>query len=87
VTVKGKLLVDKGYWLIPWISASLGVGFNNARSFNSEPIIFEAVETPDFASHTQTSFTYTIGAAYKKRSINTGKSACVMNLPIGAKVN
>ncbi|RUR08544.1 outer membrane protein [Legionella sp. km772] len=66
VAVKGKLLVDKGYWLIPWISASLGVGFNNARSFNGEPIIFEAVETPDFASHTQTSFTYTLGAGVQK---------------------
>lgn len=66
VAVKGTLLVDKGYWLIPWISASLGVGFNEAHSFNNEPIIFEAQETPNFSSHTQTSFAYTVGAGVQK---------------------
>lgn len=66
VAVKGKLLADAGYWLIPWVSASLGVGFNNAHSFTSTPIIFEAEPTPNFASHTKTSFTYTAGAGVQK---------------------
>lgn len=66
IAVKGKLLVDKGYGLIPWISGSLGAGFNNARSFNSEPTIFEAVTTPGFTSHTQTSVTWTLGAGVQK---------------------
>lgn len=66
VAVKGKLLADDGYWLIPWVSGSLGVSFNDARKFHSTPTIFEAVPTPDFASHTQTSFTYTVGAGVQK---------------------
>lgn len=27
LAVKGKLLYDKGYWAMPWLNASLGVGF------------------------------------------------------------
>lgn len=66
VAVKGKFLFDKGYWFIPWISASLGVGFNNGHSFNNESIIFEAVKSPNFSSHTTSSLTYTIGAGLQK---------------------
>lgn len=66
VAVKGKLLADAGYWLIPWVSGSIGVGFNNAYSFNDTPTLFEALPNPHFASHTQTSFTYTVGAGVQK---------------------
>ncbi len=37
VALKGKLLLDKGYWLMPWVSASLGVGFNRAHDFTNTP--------------------------------------------------
>ena len=66
VAVKGKLLADSGYWLIPWVSGSIGVGFNNAHSFLNTPIIFEALPTPNFASNTETVFTYTVGAGVQK---------------------
>lgn len=66
VAVKGKLLADAGYWLIPWVSGSLGVGFNDARGFKSTPTLFEALPTPGFSSHTQTTFTYTVGAGVQK---------------------
>ncbi len=66
VAVKGKLLADRGYWLMPWISASLGVGFNNAHGFQNTPLISEAVTMPIFASNTKTSFTYTLGAGIQK---------------------
>ena len=66
VAVKGKLLADAGFWLIPWVSGSLGVGFNDAHGFHSAPLIFEALPTPDFSSHTQTTFTYTVGAGVQK---------------------
>jgi opacity protein-like surface antigen len=62
VAVKGKLLGDWGYIVTPWISMSLGLGFNRAQSFYSTPVIFEAVETPDFQNNTEMAFTYTIGA-------------------------
>lgn len=64
--VKGKLLGDWGYAYSPWISVSLGVGFNRANDYSSEPTIFEAVSTSDFNSNTQIAFTYTIGAGVQK---------------------
>lgn len=61
VALKGKLLADMDYWLIPWVSASLGVGFNHAYSFHNTSTIFQALPNPDFISHTETAFTYTLG--------------------------
>lgn len=66
IAVKGKLLADADLWLTPWISGSLGVGFNDAHGFQSTPTIFEALPTPDFSSHIQTAFTYTVGAGLQK---------------------
>ncbi|AOW53854.1 outer membrane protein [Legionella pneumophila] len=66
VAVKGKLLLDKGYWLMPWVSASLGVGFNRAHDFTNTPLIFEALPNPNFTNHTKTAFTYTLGAGVQK---------------------
>ena len=66
IALKGKLLVDAGYWITPWISGSLGVGFNNAHGFHSTPTLFEVLPPADFRSHTQTAFTYTVGAGLQK---------------------
>lgn len=66
VAVKGKLLYDACSWVIPWVSASLGLGFNHAHSFESVPTIFEALPTPGFSSRRQTSFSYTLGAGVQK---------------------
>ena len=66
VAVKGKVLVDNGFWLTPWVSGSLGVAFNNAHAYSNTPTIFQAVENPNFASHTRTSFTWTLGAGVQK---------------------
>lgn len=66
VAVMSKILADRGYWVIPWVSASLGVGFNQAHDFQSIPLISEAVTMTNFASNTETSFTYTIGAGIQK---------------------
>lgn len=66
IAVKGKFLADRGYWVMPWVSASLGVGFNAAHDFQNTPLISEAVTMTNFASGTQTSFTYTLGAGVQK---------------------
>ncbi|MFJ1267657.1 outer membrane protein [Legionella lytica] len=66
IAAKAKLLADMGYIVMPWVSASVGVGFNHAYAFNNVPVIEEAVKTPNFAGHTQTSFTYTVGAGVQK---------------------
>lgn len=66
IALKGKLLVDSGYWITPWISGSLGVGFNNAYGFQSTPTIFEVLPASNFSSHKQTAFTYTLGVGLQK---------------------
>lgn len=66
MAVKGKLLLDKGYWLMPWVSASLGVGYNRAHDFTNTPLIFEALPNSNFTNHTKTTFTYTLGAGIQK---------------------
>ncbi len=66
IAVKGKLLADRGYWVMPWVSASVGVAFNTAHDFQNTPLISEAVTMTNFASSTQTSFTYTLGAGVQK---------------------
>ncbi len=66
VAIKGKALMDNGNWFIPWISGSLGVGFNRAHDFVNTPFFFEAKPMNNFANHTKTAFTYTIGAGVQK---------------------
>ncbi|MCC5792586.1 MAG: porin family protein, partial [Legionellaceae bacterium] len=48
IAIKGKLLLDRGAWLIPWVSASAGVGFNRAHDFTNTPLIFEALPNSNF---------------------------------------
>lgn len=66
IAAKGKLLLDKGYWLMPWVSASLGVGFNRTHEFTNTPLIFEALPNANFTDHTKTELTYTLGAGVQK---------------------
>lgn len=66
IALKGKLLADMNYWLTPWVSASLGVGFNRAHDFSNTPLIFEALANPNFSSHTKTAFAYTVGVGVQK---------------------
>ena len=70
LAIKGKLLADLSDWFTPWLSGSLGVGFNNAHRFNNTPLSFEAIPNSNFASHTETAFTYTVGAGLQ-RTLNT----------------
>lgn len=66
VAVKGKLLAELGFVVMPWVSVGLGVGFNDAHGFHNTPTIFEALRNPNFASHTETTFTYIVGAGVQK---------------------
>lgn len=69
IAAKGKLVADVGYAIKPYVSASLGVGFNQAYDFVITPTIFAAVAAPNFASRTTTAFTYTLGFGVQ-RAIN-----------------
>ena len=66
IAAKTKLLMDAGFFFIPWISASAGVGFNNTHDFDNTPTIFEAIASPNFASNRTAAFTYTFGAGMQK---------------------
>ena len=67
VAIKGKLLADRGYIVTPWVSGSLGVGFNQAHDFSNAPLISQAVVMSNFASNTTTAFTYTLGAGVQRQ--------------------
>ena len=67
LALKGKLLADRGYSVTPWVSGSLGVGFNQAHDFSNTPTISEAVVMSNFASNTTTAFTYTLGAGVQRQ--------------------
>lgn len=66
VAVKGKLLADGGYIVTPWVSGSLGVGFNQAHDYNNTPAISQAATMPNFTSNTTTVFTYTLGVGVER---------------------
>lgn len=51
---------------MPWVSGSVGVGFNRAYSFTNTPTIPEAMAQNNFGNHINTSFTYTVGAGFQK---------------------
>jgi len=66
IALKGKLLADRGYLVIPWVSGSLGVGFNKAHDFTNTPTISEAVVMPNFTNNTTTALTYTLGTGIQR---------------------
>lgn len=66
LAMKGKLLAEAKHGFIPWISATLGVGFNKAYGFTNTPTIPEALPNPNFTSHTQTAFTWAVGIGIQK---------------------
>lgn len=67
VRLSGKLLGNWNLPVIPWISASLGVGFNKAYGFNNTPTIDEALPSPNFTNKTITAFTYAIGIGIQRQ--------------------
>jgi opacity protein-like surface antigen len=66
VGVKGRLMGDCGHFVEPYISGSIGVGFNRAYGFTITPKISEEVAAPAFASNTTTAFSYTLGIGLQK---------------------
>lgn len=66
VALKAKVFKDMSYVVLPWISGSIGVGFNRANSFHNQALIPQEIPQNNFSNHTQTSFTYTVGAGLQK---------------------
>lgn len=76
IAAKGKLLGEFRGIFKPYVSGSLGIGFNQSRDFNIVPTIFPAIPAPNFTSNMTTAFTYTLGLGLQ-RAINTHWRASV----------
>jgi opacity protein-like surface antigen len=61
VSLKAKLLADVHMVFIPWLSASMGIGFNSAHAFYSVPTDLTALPTPNFSANSTVAFSYTLG--------------------------
>ena len=66
VALKTKVLMTNWQSLEPYISASVGVGFNRSEDFTSRTKLVEVSPGPGFESKTTTAFTYTIGAGLQR---------------------
>ena len=67
LALKGKLLADDMLTLVtPYLSGSIGVGFNRSHHFTISPKLFNEVPAPEFNSHTKTAFSYTLGTGIQK---------------------
>ena len=67
VALKTKWLLNA--WrasILPYISASIGVGWNKAYDFSMQPLIFEALPTSGFQAQRNTALTYTLGVGLEK---------------------
>lgn len=67
VGLKGKVLADvASIGIQPYVSGSLGLGFNHAFGYASVAKIPEEVADQPFGSNVTTSFAYTVGAGIQK---------------------
>lgn len=66
VAIKGKLIAPDQFAVQPFVAGSVGVGFNRSHDFTIISKIFEEVAPGPFAPHTETAFTYTVGAGIQK---------------------
>lgn len=67
VGLKGTLLAPiTSTSYVPYVSGSLGVGYNHAFDFTMTPLLFETIPEPSFNNNTQTTLTYTLGAGFQK---------------------
>lgn len=69
LALKGKLLSDFGY-AVPYVGASIGLGWNKAHAFTIQPILFEEVAAPPFNTNTTTALSYTLSLGVEK-AMNT----------------
>ena len=66
IAAKGKVLATGIKLVQPYVSGSIGVGFNHSHNFVITPQIFEEVPAPPFNGYTKTAFTYTVGAGIQR---------------------
>ena len=66
VALKSKFIVENAFNINPYVSGSLGVGFNRSYGYSMTPLILPAVPMPFFQSHTQVTLSYSAGAGFQR---------------------
>jgi opacity protein-like surface antigen len=66
VALKGRLIGNTNFIVDPYISGSIGVGFNRAQNFTIKPKSSSEVPAPPFGAQTTTTFVYTLGIGLQK---------------------
>lgn len=69
VAAKAKLISTAPWFVQPYLSGSVGVGFNRSSNFTTTPKISQAVSPSPFRPNTVSSFAYTAGIGVQ-RSFN-----------------
>lgn len=62
IAAEGKVYMDVHAFAKPYVSGSLGVGFNRAYGDTLTTKLFQEIPPPVFTSHTTTALSYTLGA-------------------------
>ena len=65
VGLKSKWIVENSLNMNPYLSGSIGIGFNRSYDYNSTPLIYQVVAIPPFQSNTRTAFSYSLGAGFQ----------------------
>jgi opacity protein-like surface antigen len=66
VALKSRLIDNSGFIVDPYVSGSIGVGFNRAYNFTTQVKTAGEVAAPPFGSNTTTTFVYTLGIGLQK---------------------
>lgn len=66
IALKSKWIFEQPLNINPYVSGSIGVGFNRSYGYAITPIIFQAVTMPPFQSHTQVGLSYGVGAGLQR---------------------
>jgi opacity protein-like surface antigen len=65
IALKSKWSFENASNINPYLSGSIGVGFNRSYGYSITPLIFPAVPMPPFKSNTQVALSYTLGAGFQ----------------------
>ena len=66
LSLKSKWIFEQPSNISPYVSGSMGVGFNRAYGYAMTPVIFQAVSMPPFQSHTQVALSYSVGVGFQR---------------------
>jgi len=66
IALKSKWIFENSFNTNPYVSGSLGVGFNHSHGYSITPLIFQAVPMPAFQANTEISLSYSVGAGFQR---------------------